>query len=163
MRKLLVLVILAMAMLMGVESVSAFVLDNQMHADLDGGAYDISNVQNIEAADAILADGPWVDVRAHPSLSAAVAAIGASQKTLLISEDQTVSTTVSVPANVTLKFLRGGKLSVDAGQKVTIYGDVQAGLYHIFDGLVEFASVGAVKEVFAVWFGADPSARTTAG
>ena len=46
----------------------------------------------------------------------------------------TVSTDLTVPANVTLVFQRGAALSVDSGKTVTINGYVEAGPHEIFTG-----------------------------
>lgn len=43
------------------------------------------------------------------------------------------SNTLTVPANVTLVFLKGGSLVVPTGQTITVNGPVVAGAYEIFD------------------------------
>lgn len=55
----------------------------------------------------IVTKGPWLDVRAHSSLSAAVAAIGSAKKTLLIPVDQTTTADLVVPANIELLPING--------------------------------------------------------
>ena len=90
----------------------------------------------------IKAQGPWVDVRNYASLSAAITAIGASNKTLLIPNEQTVSADVTVPANIHLLIIKGGSLSIDAGVTVTINGPFEAGPHQIFlgNGTVTFST-----------------------
>jgi len=100
---------------------------------------------------------PYVDVRDYASFSVAIDAIGASEKTLLIPNEQAVSADKTVPANVTIKFLQGGSLNIADTKTVTINGHVEASLYQIFKwagtGKVSFGS-GAVKEVYPEWWGA---------
>ena len=97
----------------------------------------------------------WINVKEHASFSAAIDAIGASDKTLIIPDEQAVSDDKTVPANVTLKFMQGGSLNISAAKTVTINGHIEAGLYQIFEGAgtVVFG-VGSVKEVYPQWWGA---------
>jgi len=99
----------------------------------------------------------FVDVCSYASFSAAIDAIGASEKTLLIPNEQAVSADKTVPSNITLQFLQGGSLNIADTKTVTINGQVEAGLYQIFSwagtGRVVFGA-GAVLEVYPEWFGA---------
>lgn len=114
-------------------------------------------------------DSPWVDVRTYATFSTAIDAIGASEKTLLIPNQQNVETDKTVPANITLKFMQGGTLNISDTKTVTINGHIEAGLYQIFegDGSVSFG-VGAIREAYPQWWGAkgdgatDDSAAITA-
>lgn len=136
-------------------------------------ANDVYNLTQIEAeikslGDSILATttntiasadiqmlGPWVDVRGYSSFAAAITAIGATQATLLIPDHRDVVADVTVPANITLQFLHGGHLSIANAKFVTINGQIEAGIYQIFDcagtGNVVFA-VGSV--IYPEWWGA---------
>jgi len=100
---------------------------------------------------------PYVDVRDYSSFAAAVTAIGSAECTLLIPNGQAVSGNVSVPSNISLKFFKGGSLSIADGVTVTINGDLDAGLYQIFSwtgtGKVVFGS-GSIKKVHVKWWGA---------
>ena len=114
-------------------------------------------VAGLTTADDVIHRGPFVDVRSYASFSAAIDAIGASEKTLLIPNEQAVAADKTVPVNVTLKFLQGGSLNITDTKTVTINGHVEAGLYQIFKwtgtGKVVFGA-GAVKEVYPQWWGA---------
>jgi hypothetical protein len=99
-----------------------------------GPTFDHLHITNtIESAD-IQTLGPWVDVRRYASFAAAITAIGATETTLLIPTAQTVGADVTVPETTTLRFLRGGKITVSAGYIVTINGQIEAGSFQIFSG-----------------------------
>jgi hypothetical protein len=107
-------------------------------------------------SDDIISKGPWIDVRAYASLSAAVSAIGTSEKTLLISNAQTISSNLTIPSNISLLVLKGGKINISSGT-IIIKGVFSAGIYQVFacqgDSEVHFG-IGSVKEVYPQWFGA---------
>jgi parallel beta-helix repeat protein len=69
----------------------------------------------------IKAQGPWIDVRNYSSFSAAITAIGSSNKTLLISSEQSVVSDVTVPTNIQLLFIKGGSFTISSGVTVNIY------------------------------------------
>ena len=90
------------------------------------------------------ARGPWIDASPYNDLLPAISAIGTNELTLLISEPfqaikppikpgKPPQTTLTVPANVTLQFLRGGRLVIKDKQTIYICGDVQAGAHQVFD------------------------------
>jgi hypothetical protein len=89
------------------------------------------------------------------NFSADIDAIGSSEETLIIHNQQNVTADKTVPSNITLKFQQGGSLSISSGKTVTINGHTEAGLYQIFygSGTVVFGS-GSVKEVYPQWWGA---------
>lgn len=58
-------------------------------------------------------NGIWTDSRAYTSLSAAITAVGADQRTIVIAKAQVVAALI-VPANVTLKFERDGSIANSA-------------------------------------------------
>ena len=134
-------------------------------AATDGGAegdYDIDvdvaaafDWTNTHSFPDIKTKGPYSDVRSYSSFSNAIDTIGANAKTLLISSQQNVTDDKTVPSNVTLWFLQGGSLNISNTKVVTINGNVQAGLYQIFegDGIVTFG-VGACAVVYPQWWGA---------
>jgi hypothetical protein len=95
------------------------------------------------------------DVRSYSSFSAAVAAIGENQKTLMIPESRDITDNETVPINVTLIFLQGGQINISSGKVLTINGHVEAGFYRIFSGSgsVKFGSNSA-KQIVPQWFGA---------
>jgi hypothetical protein len=98
---------------------------------------------------------PWIDVRKYESFSNAIDAIGESEKTLLIPNQQGITVNTTIPANITLWFLRGGRFTVSTGVTVIMNGPIKAGLFQIFkgSGSVKFG-VGAVNEVYPQWWGA---------
>ena len=99
-----------------------------------------------------------VDVRAYDDLSDAISSLGATETTVVISNSQTVSTDETIPATMTMRFLRGGSLSIDAGKTVTVNGQIDAGLFQIFEGAGSVAfGLGAVREVYPQWWGANPT------
>jgi hypothetical protein len=66
-------------------------------------------------------------------------AIGTNAETLLIADKIDIGQgyplpkgTLIVPANVTLQFLRGGAIHVEAGKTLIIYGPIDAGNHRIF-------------------------------
>ncbi len=99
----------------------------------------------------------YTDVREYTSFALAISGIGSTETTLMIPNTQAVSANITVPSNVTMWFLNGGSLVIANGVTVTINGDVQAGLFKIFDltgtGNVVWGS-GSVKEVCPQWWGA---------
>ncbi len=117
---------------------------------------------------------PWADARAYATLSAALTAIGSAQKVLVVPNTQNVTADLTVPSNVTLKFMQGGSLNVSTGVTVTINGGIEAGLYRIFTlngtakvyfGTLTYSTFGtsvnfyqlvgsSVKEAYPQWFGA---------
>ena len=106
---------------------------------------------------AVFARVSYIDVRNYTSFAAAVMEIGDAEKALLIPNEQAVSADITVPSNISLRFLQGGSLAIATGVTVTINGNVDAGLYQIFSwagtGKVAFGA-GIVKEVYPQWWGA---------
>ncbi len=71
----------------------------------------------------------------YTSFEAAITAIGASTKTLVVSNVQTVAANTTVPSNVTLVFTGdNGSLSVNTSITVTINGPLEAPLRQVFSG-----------------------------
>ncbi len=99
---------------------------------------------------------PWADARAYASLSAAISAIGAARRTIVISTALSVTGNLTVPSNVALEFMQGGSLNISTGVTVTINGNIEAGLFQIFtlNGSGNAVFGPFVKEVYPEWFGA---------
>jgi len=114
----------------------------------------VKTTSSPEFADIIL-KGPIKDVRAYTDFSTAISTIGATECTLLIPDEQAVTTDETVPATMTLNFLQGGTLNISSTKTVTINGHVEAGLYQIFEGAgsVSFGA-SAAEFYYAEWFGA---------
>ena len=99
--------------------------------------------------------GPFHDVRNYADLATAISTIGATETTLLIPTQLSVADDATIPATMTLRFTRGGSLSVATTKTVTINGNVEAGLFQIFEGAgtVSFGTVKAYP-LYPEWFGA---------
>lgn len=109
---------------------------------------------------------PWYDSRADTDLATAVAAIGATETSLLISDSQAVTADLTIPSTLELVFLRGGELNISATKTVTINGQINSGRFKIFtgSGAVAFGA-GLFHTVFPEWWGAladDSTDNTTA-
>ena len=80
----------------------------------------------------------------------AITAIGASNKTLLITESETCDANFTVPTNITVKFERSGKWTINNGITVTFNGQIDAGLWQIFEyvGTGILAGTPIIKEVY---------------
>ena len=95
----------------------------------------------------------------------AITAIDTANKTLLVTEAETCDNNFTVPTNVTVRFERGGKWTIDNGITVTFNGQIEAGLWQIFaytgTGVIEGSP--QVKVFYPQWWGAiinDDSKKT---
>jgi hypothetical protein len=70
--------------------------------------------------DIIVKGGTWYDVRLHTTLSAALTAIGSSQKTVLVVSSQAVSADLTVGDNIDLWVLGGGGFVVASGKTLNL-------------------------------------------
>src|SRR5437870_4482009 len=101
-----------------------------------------------------------INVEAYTSVSAALAAIGTSERALVIPSAQNVTSDLSIPANVTLKFTGQGQLYLRAGTTLTILGPIEAAIRPIFvgPGKISFNAhsylTPFLKEVYPQWWGA---------
>lgn len=94
-------------------------------------------------------DGIWTDSRAFSTLSDAITAIGADERTLVITSPQNV-TSLTIPANISLRFERNG--SINNSDTLTIYtSNIDAANRQVFvgTGTVRFASNATVR---SDWF-----------
>jgi len=116
--------------------------------------------------DPIIKDGTYIDARSygdtlgHATIQAAITAIGADDKVLVISPGTwTIAPTgtLTVPSNITLKVADGGVLDIATGDTLLIQGGFEAGLCQVFSwtgtGKVDF-DVNSVGEVTPTWWGA---------
>lgn len=92
-------------------------------------------------------------------LEDAIDSTGTNEAEILIPNQQDITDDLTIPANITLRFIQGGTLNISAGKTVTINGYVDAGLYQIFEGtgLVSFGS-GSTTEIYPEWWGIDGTA-----
>ena len=93
-------------------------------------------------------------VSEFPGLVEAVSAIGTKEAVLIIDKEVNLNQSLTVPDNICLHFTRGGKVTVTAGNTLTIDGTIEAGLWQIFDG--DGTVTGNPKNLyfFPEWFGA---------
>lgn len=92
----------------------------------------------------------------YTSLTAAVAAIGSTEATLIIDTDTTVTADLTIPATLSLVCLKGNLIS-HTTYTITINGNFEAGLFQVFNG------TGAVTLTLGPharpeWFGGGVSA-----
>ncbi len=64
-----------------------------------------------------------------------------------------ISSDLTFPSNVTIKFANRAILSVDSGITVTINGCIDAGLYQIFSGNGTITGTPKIDVVYPQWFG----------
>lgn len=108
--------------------------------------------------DARLGKEIWVgDPNYSTTLQDAITAIGSNEVILRVpAGTHSVNADLTIPANITLKPERGAILAVATTKTLTINGSIDAGLYQIFSctGTGAVSLSGAVREVYAQWFGA---------
>lgn len=92
-------------------------------------------------------------------LEADVAAAGATDTTLVISDTQTLTGNLTVPANVTLDIKHSGVIAL-AGYTLTINGRVVSGIYQIFSGSGTVNGTPIAEYVYPQWFGAKGDGAT---
>lgn len=110
----------------------------------------------------IVTKSPYVDARYYTSLSAAVTAIGTATSTLLVPNSQNITSNLTIPANITLKFIGTGMLNLSNGVTVTILGQIEAGFQKIFNNAVGGMATTSFgtgqttqKEYYTAWWGPD--------
>ena len=93
--------------------------------------------------------GIWVDARSYSSLDAAVTAIGANDRELVIVSPQIV-TSLTIPSNIRLKFIRNGSIT-NSGQLTINTKNIEAENRQIFTGVgnIDFAAGTILK---TAWF-----------
>lgn len=97
--------------------------------------------------------GQELNVDEYSSFAAAISAIGSTQTTLTIGNSQTVSTTVTVPGNVTLRFTGQGQLT--GSGTVTINGGIEGPARQLFTSALTLNFGGSrVLHLDPHWFGA---------
>jgi hypothetical protein len=78
--------------------------------------------------------------------------LGAATSHVFIPSASVVDTNTTVPDNICLEVLNGGRIRPDAGVTVTI-NNLRAGDYQIFDGAGKIILGPKVRIIQAVWFG----------
>lgn len=102
----------------------------------------------------IITKGPWVDVRAYASFASAVTAIGSSPTTLLITNNQTISTSVTVPSTLNVQIIGAGSFTKSGSGTITFNGGFTAPFRQVFSnfGLGDI-QMGFAQD-FPEWWGA---------
>lgn len=92
------------------------------------------------------------DSKSFADISAGIEAIGQAETVFIVSNQQRISRDITIPANITLKFVRGGSLVIDNGKTVNVQSMVQAEHSRIFNG----PGTVVIKkgEVLPHWWGA---------
>uniref|UniRef100_A0A6M3K498 Putative pectate lyase n=1 Tax=viral metagenome TaxID=1070528 RepID=A0A6M3K498_9ZZZZ len=93
--------------------------------------------------------GIWVDARSYSSLGAAITAIGANDREIVVVSPQVV-TTLTVPSNVRLRFLRDGSIT-NSDQLTINTKNISADNRQIFTGVgnIDFAAGTVLR---TAWF-----------
>jgi hypothetical protein len=130
--------------------------NNQHHEVPRPGTLDADQILSLINAIPTATISNEVSIENYASLTAALSAIASNKKTLIISVATPVSSSTSIPANVTLKFTGQGELVVSSGQTLTVLGPIEAGSGRpIFTGTgtTSFAGNSYLSEIPAVWLG----------
>lgn len=92
----------------------------------------------------------------YSSISSALTDIGVGGGTLVIATSQVISANLTIPSNVTLKFVSDGRLSINFGVVVTIQGPIEAPPKWIFQGTgtVVFTDNRKLDGIYLQWWGA---------
>ena len=116
------------------------------------------NITTVTYSASAMADQGLTGTR---TLKGLATSIGSSkQATIVLSHTSSGNTTtysmsqsVTLTSNITLKIEKGAVLSIAAGKTLTINGSFEAGLYQVFD-CVGTGKVSGLKESNPIWFGA---------
>ena len=109
----------------------------------------------LNQVDARLAKEIWVgDPNCGTTLQGAITTISTSSATLHVPPGTyTISTSITVPANIILKPENGALFSVSSGQVLTISGPLDAGPFQIFSGAGTVALAGPIPFAYPEWWG----------
>lgn len=98
---------------------------------------------------------PWADIRGYSNINLAIMALGGTEIQLLVHGVQTLTSSLTVPANIELKVGIGGLITIPNGMTLTINGPFSSGLNRCFNcigtGKVVFGN-GSVTEVYPDWW-----------
>jgi len=75
-----------------------------------------------------------VNAKEYASINAAVTSIGATLTTLLVSNAQPLTASLTIPSTLTLKIRKGGSIVKVSTYTLTINGPFEAGSYQVFSG-----------------------------
>uniref|UniRef100_A0A6M3IWJ5 Putative tail protein n=2 Tax=viral metagenome TaxID=1070528 RepID=A0A6M3IWJ5_9ZZZZ len=97
-----------------------------------------------------------INANGYTSINAAVTAIGSTSTTLVVSDAQTLTASLTIPSTCTLRILQGGSIVKASSYTLTINGSFEAGLYQVFSGFstgdVTFGA-DATEKAYPNWWG----------
>jgi len=99
--------------------------------------------------------GDETSIANYADLAAAVAAIGSTKTTMVVSTDQAVTADLTVPSTMALKLVNEAKITVSSGKVLTINGPFDAPAVQAFagTGTVVFGQ-GSTDRIYPQWWGA---------
>lgn len=104
-----------------------------------------------------------LDVSTYSSFANAISTLGSTPATLNITSDLTIAGTVAPPANITLRFLQGGGLTITGGT-TTIRGPIEADRRKIFTlsgGTLSFSGNSVIGPMKPEWWANNTTPGTT--
>lgn len=116
------------------------------------------NLALLPQAAPTVTSGSWVDVASYASLNAAVTAVGGTDTVLLIDSITTVTSNLTVPANVWLWVTQKGRIN-QSTYTLAINSAFDAPISTVFTGT---GAVSGLKESRPEWFGLSASATGSA-
>ena len=94
-----------------------------------------------------------VDLKNYASLAAAIAAIGATPTTLLITSPVALTGNTTIPSTLSLMFLKGGVITTTGYALIINSGTPSAGRFQIFAGTGGVTFNGPCGKFFPEWWG----------
>lgn len=148
---------------LGVANANPVVLDTRGEADIHlSGVYTIVlktsagvaiwTLDDVEGQGSTIVD--FVQLSDYADLPAAITAIGATETTLYIDDDDTLGANATIPSTTSVVGMNGHTITT-TGFTLTINGPFDAGRFQVFagTGTVTFGD-GAIKRGFPEWWGA---------
>lgn len=93
------------------------------------------------------------------NLASAVSYIGAANKTIVIDQGCTLTANLTIPANICLRFVRDGYITLGA-YNLVINGQILAGMWKIFYASGVGVVSGISGDAYPEWWGADSTGVT---
>lgn len=104
------------------------------------------------------------DVRVYGTLANAISIIGSAECTLLISSEQIISTPLTIPSNISLWFLKPGRITKQSTGTLTIAAPpVGNPMHQIFSGFAagEVVFGVGIRVIYPEWWGTDVNTDCT--
>jgi hypothetical protein len=93
-------------------------------------------------------------VERYANLQAAITDAGAAPRSLVISNAQSISSPLTIPANVAVRITGGGQIAIPSGMTLTINGAFEAPLRQVFAGGGAVRWGSHIATVYPQWWGA---------